>query len=1692
MVRRAGLGSLGKSKNYYQYNYIDVVQKLVPSVYQDTDASIFGQEEDILYSVLGKVILAAKDALTLIPLSATAPAYTLSGIQQQFIPRNNMTDIEPYLFENKILKAFGRRLSDFKSITDWSNYVSGTLLPSIKLNYPSASFVSGVKANINAAVSSAGAAHQYLIDNLSWVYLLNFEGPDQSTLSGFDPSTISKDLLVSSTFLGKSIQEVDGVKGLFEYIWRNKEVQTASGMRYIPPVFNQTSSTVSANIYASGTQLLDGLKTLIGVWYNPNDDASTELQTQLELLTSLGTYDSKKITAGPFQRFLKALSFAVYDVNSLVDDIGTLLDVDRCDKRFLNYLGSLIGWKVLTGDIDRWRGQLRQAVYLYKAKGTRKALETAVSLMFPEAGFNAADATEETWESYIPRLIYYLIATESKVLNDPNYDPTSYDSGDPNNPATTVSINGVNAVSSIEGDPLFDSDDHDNNYRFATDYVLDSLQHATNAITINGVPYAASSWDPDGNGEPFAGFEHRGAFVPVPPWENDRFYDTTYTTMTQLSYVSSLLSENRSNGGLEVPLEYVKGFTQHVLDNNLNSSMMAGLNLKWKFYTTSSIQPPNFDTVVSGGRAKDISLKDYWNSKGSTLLTIIETSALTQSLSPGVSGTIDYKGAASGDFSYKADTDEIVYVVGQIFRQFIPFHALVKFYAIDDFQDRADVAGSGSREGFVYAAVKDNLVDQDDQILRNFVLSGYVASSVTGLDAPSSNRRVFTGVPRTSRRRRNLEYIIPGAAYYRDGKSMPIARAFVGSSTENPGYASSVIDYGTGPEGGQLEVIFSSVNNYMNVSSFIPLGYNFSTGSYFSTKGPDAWIYDTSNFLALSGLNMQEQGAATRARLADTSASYYGIDVSSTYPCRALGYVSGISLMGPLDRTAMDYSTCAIYGTVLRNQTSIDMVPSLAPSSIANVVLGSLFWDLWQKHQRYFGGTNFNYIYDAYSASGALERFSRAGGRSLGAQLEGPGFFNSNFAVQGLLAKGDFGSASAFKGEPDLISKYPQWKNIVAKEEAAGKEYEAFSGDIVKIQSPVSFGAKANENSRVKYPDYADTSSSRWAMNSVVSGVSLVGRDEPDARPSWAVYNTHQWGSFNTSSNATNALGELPGTISLFNEKRSESPPNMTANKSNAIGIRFSLNQGREYLANPQFRWKSATTNANAKGEETDTPWKSNPSASGISGWALQGANTSKYDGTEWHTGDLWTGENVFASAGYFLSGINPDTDQYYLSATASGAPLWRGQRSSYIRSQKGTNHGGENANLYGLVPGRKYKLTVQFMTRDADASGVSVVLKRQNPDSNGRDTLFNRSGGWSVGTNENNTCPVLAPGNNQGLFNTSSLDINVSSTFLPYDRYDLQIAPIGPNNGSWVERMTRYFFKEIKLEEYDTSPTKNRLIPEKDYELSVRFRHHPNPNDDNALIGIRIRADNIPVNWNNTENGYDSEHQPFFKGKGNSLAFDIVDNQWKNIIESDYRYWDPGNPGAGGLNNDTGRLKNLYYEFKMDSDFISTDPNDSDWKIVTIPFNTKNNNINSPDQWDDYSTGTYKKFIYKNGKPLHNVDTVYHVEVGKFSFDEYNTPASDRTFLTVDKVSFKLKNSYDELLNFYNFEGLDSLFRKFDLQLSGDSSRNSYYSASAYQTSGGSRLSYEEEYGNIYSGTVDTTNIYGDASGVVYNLTDD
>ena len=104
--------------------------------------------------------------------------------------------------------------------------------------------------------------------------------------------------------------------------------------------------------------------------------------------------------------------------------------------------------------------------------------------MFPEAGFDANKATKETWQSYVPYLIYYLIATESRILKDPYYNPTT------NQVDQMVSLNGINCIRQIgteagtPGIPLYDADDRDNNYRFATDYVISSVNKALSCVDI--------------------------------------------------------------------------------------------------------------------------------------------------------------------------------------------------------------------------------------------------------------------------------------------------------------------------------------------------------------------------------------------------------------------------------------------------------------------------------------------------------------------------------------------------------------------------------------------------------------------------------------------------------------------------------------------------------------------------------------------------------------------------------------------------------------------------------------------------------------------------------------------------------------------------------------------------------------------------------------------------------------------------------------------------------------------------------------------------------------------------------------------------------------------------------------------------------------------------------------------------------
>ena len=851
MVKRTGSDGLGKvHKTLYQHNYIDVISNITPDLYKDTDYAMFGTEEDILYSTLGKVLNVVDNIDGILSVDDTH----VSSLQQKFIPRNNLTNVRPYVFNEKILKPLGRSLNDFTSKVEFETYLSGVLLPLISLNSLSTTFTAGVSATVDPTVTTSATTHQYLIDTLSWFYLLN---TTTSLGGGTNPSTLLVKYL-SKLWEGDTLTEKEGVSLLFKYLWTNRELSTEF-YSYIPRHFANTDSDVSGNTHTSGTQQWDNLETLLHVWYNPHDESSTTLDDYLTLFIDNGTFTAKQLQDGAFTKFLQAISFGFYDVNSTVEDLGNLIDIERCPGEFLPQLASLIGWKLMTGDIDKWRAQLRKAVYLYKAKGTRKSLVEALELVFTTSAIIPVDEIEETWEMYLPRMIYYLIATESATLNDPALSPFSF--------------KGISTA-------RFSENDLDLNYRAATDYVLEVMHANTKAtptrseggcIYINDIKFNLSSWEP--NNPQFPGFYHRNTpDCPVPPWEDDRFYDNVYTTRAQVLILNDILlasadstAVNSPRGGLGVSSSYVGALSSLLLHEGEDSQDLyyRGWNRKWKFHSNKYSKPPNLTSIIEAGDPSKMGLFDYWQSKSSLITAQVYL------------GSFDFK-----EDGIPSDPPKVLTTIRQVFNQFLPFHVIAKIFenisedelylpidsqlCIRATLDTFDLSPSGDFDHYILT----NLVGSSIS-LRQIPSIATTSSLDTSANFELTNH---SSTYRSSARRRNLKYLNTFKYFNRSGRAMPVHK------------------------NAEMEIDSSSYNGLaVNTSEFIPLGYNFSAGKYFHTSSQ---VYDASNDLCMSSLPIlygggpQVQGTEVylpsgRSRLLHSTSTFDGIEVSSTFPCRA-------------------------------------------------------------------------------------------------------------------------------------------------------------------------------------------------------------------------------------------------------------------------------------------------------------------------------------------------------------------------------------------------------------------------------------------------------------------------------------------------------------------------------------------------------------------------------------------------------------------------------------------------------------------------------------------------------------------------------------------------------------------------------------------------------------------------------------
>ena len=172
-------------------------------------------------------------------------------------------------------------------------------------------------------------------------------------------------------------------------------------------------------------------------------------------------------------------------------------DILECPSELLPLFAELIGWKLFGHDPERWRIQLLNAVDIYKRTGTKRSIQVAINSVFPRDSFDVSGSVQELWESYIPHLIFYALATESSLLESTD----------------TWTL----ATAKKMGVDTFSASSHDTNLRICVDNILLSLvKEFPESFLLGKKPFPVGS-------DSFK-FRYRGRVFDIPPFEEIPYY----------------------------------------------------------------------------------------------------------------------------------------------------------------------------------------------------------------------------------------------------------------------------------------------------------------------------------------------------------------------------------------------------------------------------------------------------------------------------------------------------------------------------------------------------------------------------------------------------------------------------------------------------------------------------------------------------------------------------------------------------------------------------------------------------------------------------------------------------------------------------------------------------------------------------------------------------------------------------------------------------------------------------------------------------------------------------------------------------------------------------------------------------------------------------------------------------------------
>jgi len=1065
-----------------KYDYIEVVNRGVPEYYRETDYALYGSEEDVSLSFLGKLLKAAIQNDQIFDVSNL----DRSGVAEYFIPQGK-TYVSPNTFQDKFLDVYGLTLDDFKSDEDLRAWIKGTLFPDIELNNPSG-FHSHLSSLAGGQYADLSATHQYCIDNLGLFYFMNtssLTGPDVA----MDASGKAFRYLSTAIESGSPAHDADAINALFEFFFDGRD-NSSFYKSFFPHTHASSVADLSGLEYFSGTQMFDAIRLQLETWTDPRLKNSEFFKDSLDALLTSNTapFPSKLRDAGPFQRFLKALSLGIADINLILEEIGDLLSIDECPEQFLELLAANIGWQFLTGDYDKWREQLANAVLMYKTKGSMLGLTAACRLMFPDEIFAASDVGE-SWESYVPKLLYYLVKTESFIAKE-GLEFVGKEQAFEGSWPESVRYNAA---------PINYPNAADRNYRFLVDGILEQFHNKYKGIVIGGLDFRTlplwtclpSHPHPDTPGDTTPspelhegkGFYHRnypsdpegvnGFLVAVPPWEKYGFYKETEINHEKIDFFCNVLSGTRGDFGFEVPVDRVEGFKTLLVTAIDKVYALSGIptlseNNKFRIFTESHELPPNYSSFVKYGHASALQDFDTWNTKGSFLFASFAASS------------IDYTVDGYDSFKNKAALETF----HDVLRSFIPLHAVIRLLLYLDLED----THTPSQKLCLFT---DKCIETfNTEYLRSYRTNFWAGASGTGdlstlfinsdgrvLPHTSSSINSFwqasaTNLNRNASRRRDYRYSLPCFPYVRKGKGQPIALNHYGIATA----AATVAN-----------------DPYLYTWEYISKGFDYDTQTY---RPASSTVWDSSGFFESSSC-------------AIGGTESLGHELSTLYPSRAVGDADFDCSSLPIYRDTMK----GIMEVITSRSIKENKFATLSDTAYRAFQLGTSLHESYPIYQNEFSGVLADITHPLHHYYGGHNFISYA---------FGPSVWNSDFYTKGVITS----NTSSLPSAPYFFLRAgyePEWEYIIGGTQAGGMKYRSRRGPVITVNDRTYF-LEAPDNIP---PSEAGVVRSRTELKTreIVSGVWFT---QPYAdSESFLVYND------NTPSATYNAW--LGNSITMFN-----------------------------------------------------------------------------------------------------------------------------------------------------------------------------------------------------------------------------------------------------------------------------------------------------------------------------------------------------------------------------------------------------------------------------------------------------------------------------------------------------------------------------------------------------------------------------